>query len=370
MLELYKKIIELSYNKKMEDEMSNIKNSLKKVSIKEAQPNFKPYLSAEQEDNMRVQFFDAGAQKWYSIISTLTFQTNFIKLNKETAEELIKVYLTYKSEQSLDWFKISEHPLILELSENITKTMLQNNWDKSFVKLSTRSGKDSPVLMQLALKEFTEVYSKEFLSTKSFEEKIILFYNCRQRAMAVKNGEEAIPILITSERIYEDLLYALEKNFEASDMHIIIREWKCEIPLESEFRGIVWNGNLNTLGQYYYLFHFTNLQGEEEKIKKGIENFYQEKLKPYLPNTLINCVIDFAYLNEDNIKVIEINPFDGYALCSFPESTGLFSLKSEKDNDTIKNGPLEIRIVKEPSKENELKRKIDRNWITVLKNYI
>lgn len=54
-----------------------------------------------------------------------------------------------------------------------------------------------------------------------------------------------------------------------------------------------------------------------------------------IPKELSTCIIDFAYLNHDNIKVIELNPFDGEFLGCFPASTGLFRWDNEKDKKII-----------------------------------
>lgn len=72
--------------------------------------------------------------------------------------------------------------------------------------------------------------------------------------------------------------------------------------------------------------------------------------------------------NFGEIMIIEINPFDGKALGSFPGSMGLFDL--EKDERLIKEGELEVRVREEEMKENELKYKLNDSWKSILKGCI
>lgn len=110
---------------------------------------------------------------------------------------------------------------------------------------------------------------------------------------------------------------------------------------------------------------------KELEIKKNIEEFFNKKIKGVLKSSkLINCQIDFAILPNNEVILIEINPFDGKVLGSFPVSTGLFSIENAKDLEIIQNGPLELRIRRQSLSNYELKFRIDELWRKILKEFI
>lgn len=187
----------------------------------------------------------------------------------------------------------------------------------------------------------------------------------------VETGQEAIELLISSDKIIDVCLFSLEDSkYNLSDNQIVLREWKASIPLSAEFRGFVWEGNLNAICPYYHWFYFNELIGQEEKIKLLISTLYETEIKPKLSKTLINCQIDFAIFGNDDVKIIEINPFDGKNLGSFPISTGLFLIDNKNDLEIIKNGPLQIRLRKHPLSDSELKFRLESSLRQALKQYI
>lgn len=350
------------------EELNSIRQNLRKVEIKESPNIIKSDLTQKQIDDIRTQFFDSGVQNWFHIIEKITFPSFLIDLKKETASVILSEYLFYKKNNIFS-DTLWEDSNIVQLAKDIKEMLEKESLDKFFIKLSTRSPKDSPLIKQRAVKDFKQLYDPDKYT--NFEEKIILFTECIQNNFYVDNEKDAIELLISSERVYEDLLYAYETtNYEIFNIKVVIREWKEPVPIQNEFRGFVWNGNLNAIGQYYHLFYFKNLQKNYLEIVEYLKNFYDERLKPYLPNTLTNCIVDFAFYDRDNISIIEINPFDAFALGSFSGSTGLFNLENKKDLETIQNGPFEIRVKTTPSEDKVLKGSVAKTWIEAMENSI
>ena len=177
----------------------------------------------------------------------------------------------------------------------------------------------------------------------------------------MRNGLEAVQLLISSTRVGEDLQYALEPGDDgfSERASLVLREW-VEIPLWAEFRGFVWNGNLTTVGQYNHPVVFPELKSNTSKILSDLKEFFDLVKEQIL---LDRYIIDFAW-TESQVYLVEINPFDGEIV--FPASTGLWSW--EKDRQQMMNGPLELRIREEELDSHVLKANIDPMWRKVLFN--
>ena len=118
---------------------------------------------------------------------------------------------------------------------------------------------------------------------------------------------------------------------------------------------------MNAIGQYSHIFWFPNLSKKVDEIKKALNATFNDKIKPILPKTLQNCIVDFAFISKDDVKIIEINPFDGFSLGSFQASTGLFNLDNKLDRYIIENGPLELRVKENSFTEKNLKKEFVKN---------
>ena len=255
------------------------------------------------------------------------------------------------------------------LFEKIKGALQASGWSKFFVKLSTRSPKDSQLILKKALEEFSSI--KDKWANENIENKLIQFTSCVQNNFGALSSNEGLNLLISSDRVKEDLEFALKaKDYSKYKIQIVLREWKETIPIHREFRAFVWNRSLNAIGQYYHTFYFPALASEAEQVKTEIENIYIKKVEGILPKHLGNFMIDFAVLKDKTIKVIEVNPFDGKHLGSFPGSTGLYLLENPKDREIIEKGPLEIRIRNEPLTEKEIKEKLNPDWRKILKGLI
>ena len=58
-----------------------------------------------------------------------------------------------------------------------------------------------------------------------------------------------------------------------------------------------------------------------------------------------HCIVDFAWLGPGEVIVIELNPFDGVCLGTFPASTGLFLWDDPRDQAVMTGeAPFELRL--------------------------
>ena len=193
------------------------------------------------------------------------------------------------------------------------------------------------------------------------------------KAGSVENSTEAMELLLDSARVYEDLEYALrgtltgeEKGQEGGDgwrTCLCARAWDPRISPQSEFRGIVWGGKLACLCQYFHPLFFPELEPLREKILADIQaTFASEQQYPPISRLGGNCIIDFAWLPE-KVIVIELNPFDGVCLGTFPASTGLFLWDDPDDRKIMKGeADFEFRIRDAPLADASLKNQCNPDW--------
>jgi hypothetical protein len=166
-------------------------------------------------------------------------------------------------------------------------------------------------------------YEREFESSKEKDDnaKFISLNRAHIDALAVSSSEEAIALLLASERILDDLELALEDSSNWNQ-HLVVRKW-IDMPLAAEFRGFVVKGKLTALSQYFAPCFFANLQGREEQLAAQCRQLL-EKICHLIPSSV---VCDFAVL-EHQVLVIEINPFNDYEGCG--TSACMFDWKKDR----------------------------------------
>ena len=300
---------------------------------------------------------------WIEGFADITFNTRMIGLslsNMRILNQLCKVakssYMNHvkqclKTPDS--WFDevlskvtVEESKVIKELCQKINL-----NTD-SFIKLSSRSPKDSfllphkecGILKSLLEKGIDKELAEEVAETES---------------MKVRNGKEAIELLMISQRVEDDLENMLEWDGSLctgegrlkAPMSLIIREWR-QIPKWGEFRGFVCKGKLNAVTQYFCDSTFPYLIKKKKEIEKMILDFFESSVKHRLDLLKIyHAVIDFGItLNENNelrnILLLELNSF------GIRSGAGLFAWDKEDDLNIMLNGPFTFRMV-----ENEVVKK-------------
>lgn len=166
----------------------------------------------------------------------------------------------------------------------------------AFVKLSSRSAKDAPLIQ----KRFKSLYINRLSSFEESEKgnenvKITCLLQAGFDALRVKTSFDVIDMFIRSERVYQDLLLAVKHKDNFTE-NFIIREF-VDIDVDMEFRGFVFDGELNALSQYNYLLFSKRLNDKQEEIAGKIREFYNLVVRPKLTAGeyfLQKYVIDFA----------------------------------------------------------------------------
>lgn len=361
----------------MESEIALIKSKLKQTQTKVPSGIGMQGQEMTKEEILQTfqKYFDIGAQNWYPVFQDITFKTIFIPISREEAINLKVQHQIYK--ESPKNFLINNSNNLEKMIENELK---KTNWTKFFIKLSTRSPKDSQFLLNRGIEaleknlEFDKPEARLSFIAKDLNTKISIFSQFVQDNFYVRNAKEAIEVMISSDRVFEDLDYAFslepEFKYEQTTLQLVLREWTSSIPISKEFRGFVWDFSLNAIGQYYHSLFFEELLDMKKMIKEKISLFFEQNIKPRLNESFKCCIVDLAIDENDGIKLIEINPFDGKCLASLKGSTGLFDLENPVDLLTIQKGPLELRVREKQYMDTELKMKLNISWKETLKKYI
>lgn len=175
-------------------------------------------------------------------------------------------------------------------------------------------------------------------------------------AQKVENGEDALMLLATSSRIFEDLNTDVFENPANKDqIQLAVRNFDDSITPVTEFRGFVWDKKFVCCGQYFYQLFFRCFEGQSSddllaRISSDLRRFYESVLAPSMPNFSKHCpcfMMDLVWTNEGRVLLTEINPFDGEAVGVFPASTGLFSW--DRDRPLMMGQvDFELRVRREP----------------------
>jgi hypothetical protein len=312
--------------------------------------------------------------RWYYQCKDFTFKTNILSLTRDDAIVILQTYakkilqLPYTIEQS-EYERI--YSTLHEKIELCIKDVAGESSQGVFVRLSARSPKDSgfqTTRMKKLLKELLEhqsTFSKNSNEFKREQHKrdgdedeqysdeddddehgdvmdlqnyeFLSFFTAQIQSLRIQNADEALELLTSSERVYEDLKSALDYADLRNEwgVHICVRKWY-NFPVSNEFRGFVHGRKLVALSQYFDMIYFAHIELEQDKIAEKIRSYF-DTIKNKIPYE--NCVIDFAIIPQMNefdttaslvsgkiandldsasIMVIEFNPYDRFTSpCQF-----------------------------------------------------
>jgi hypothetical protein len=327
---------------------------------------------SKESSDTRDYFFQSGVDEWYHKIIQATFRSEFLPLTKAEAIIMINHWKTVTS-NSDDSHEIPSE--LQNLSHRIDE-IIQGSFNSNegvFVKLSTRSPKDSKTIFRKAIQQFDERISAKRENDAQLREsssednyRMVVMSEEMLNCCAVHNGHEAVTILCDSQRVAEDLMYAYEEDEEDYSLSIVIRAWDPRVNPGCEFRGFVWDRKLNCIGQYWHSLYFPHLQDPviQRKIAEDCLQFF-ETLKDSLP--VPNAMLDLAWFSPGKILLIEVNPLKE-GLGSFRGSTGLFDYYS--DASVLQgNAPFELRIRSVEESRTSLISHMSLEWRRVVFNF-
>jgi len=275
---------------------------------------------------------DTNVDQWYPYLQPHTILSWFVTMTVDHAKVFRKNYL-YKEKGGAPLDE-QETNLLDDLKKKIDVHLKEISPGKgAFFRCSTRSPKDSHV----SIARCKEILVKELNPNSTPNDKLKALLKASLGGMKVHTAQEALDLLCSSERIYEDLGSELDKKIENFHQLIIIREW-VDIPIQHEYRGFVHNKSLNAISQYYHTIFFDDLKAVWDDNIQTIQNFFNSTISSIIP--LTSYIIDFAVLPSGEILVIELNPF------SIATDSNLFSWIEDKK--ILEEGPFTKRMTMAP----------------------
>lgn len=324
--------------------------------------------SAENDTITRDYFFQAGIDEWYNQLDEHTFRSSFVSITEEEAKIIISNWdnVTGGNAETFD-MPIGLHSLVSRIDEAITKNFPAS--EKVFIKLSTRSPKDSKTILRHAAAAFNarwELEGERQLETSSSVDnrRMVSLAEEVVKASAVTCGLEAVTILLDSERVAEDLRYAFLPSAEGQvkmPLSLVLREWHSGIRPQYEFRGFVWNRQLTCMGQYWHSLYLPELEELREQIEIDCRALVEE-IQDSLP--VPQAMLDLAWIGPGEVILVEVNPLmEG--LGSFRGSTGLFDYY--EDSQVLSGQlPFEFRIRQQEAPRDELLGHMSPAWRKIL----
>jgi len=326
-----------------------------------------------EDDRVRDYFFSSGVDEWYDNLKECTFQSVFVPLEAEEAMIIMNNwFMMTEDKRGLPTTSIPDglSSLIAKIDDAIESNFKDAKFDNQvFIKLSTRSPKDSSTILQRAYDLYRDYASKipaEERATISLNDRLCKFSDLMIKASAVATGTEAVTIMLDSWRVAEDLksAYADGKENKGDKISIVVRGWDPRITPACEFRGFVWDGEMTCIGQYWHHLHFPQLKEIKDQVAGELLEFYNTKLKMSMP---VPCaMLDLAYLGPGEVLLVEVNPLtDG--LGSFPASTGLF----DYEEDVLRGkAPFELRLTEKPAEKHVLLNSLNPEWRALLNDEV
>ncbi|AUH74026.1 hypothetical protein [Legionella sainthelensi] len=329
-------------------------------------PSHPLYFPATQDTNptslTRWEAVDKfSVENWYPHLKKYTFESCFFTLDHADIQFLLgngsSEYQSTKLEQKFD------------------KLLSQFNNQEVFMRLSTRSPKDSRYLFDEAATMMSHDFSY-WKDTDNKNQQLVSFVASMAKSMKITNGKKIIQMIQESPRVQNDL-FALLNSESPSDCktNIVLREWH-NIRPDHEFRLFVSRrcreeSIVTAISQYFHFLYFDKAPGDcfnflDESIKKSLilkfQNYVLKSIDPAVAKFLnfskeqdddnsINCIreyiVDLALVpiseyhgevtDENKIElgentyilmVIELNPFA-------PSATGCGLFNWQKDLDIL-----------------------------------
>jgi hypothetical protein len=298
--------------------MINLSEQLKNAKLRKAPVPTKDYsdarlagfLTQTEVDTYKSHVIDCNFENWYSLLQECTFYTKLCAIDFDESRLFVIVYeRLFRDKDPSELTRIDWRNLLSQ-TEQVTLTGLETKLESAinsfknekpgefvFVKTSSRSAKDSP----LATERFKQLYSNYLAELEPVEkqsaenEQITCLLRAAFECLKMRNAREVIDSFIISERIYQDMMLATEKqstkNFKES---FVIRQF-IQIDVDMEFRGFVFNGKLTALSQYNYLIHSERLNNEKINVQQKILKYFYETVVVKLADRFhSNYIIDFA----------------------------------------------------------------------------
>eukprot|EP00756_Hemistasia_phaeocysticola_P029423 Hpha_TRINITY_DN16232_c3_g1::TRINITY_DN16232_c3_g1_i1::g.14404::m.14404 len=175
--------------------------------------------------------------------------------------------------------------------------------------------------------------------------KMLALSSAQLEVLRCESGDEVMNLLLSSERVFTDLILALDCTEAAGDewrTQLCLRAWDERVRGEWEFRVFVNEGRVTAISQYnHYIMIPDLLQLGESAIRSRVIDYWHTVRKCIAPSSY---VVDVVLMEDGGAVVIELNPFK--------DSTGGCLFDWRQDHDVLHGIPPgtepEVRLRRSP----------------------
>eukprot|EP00854_Cymbomonas_tetramitiformis_P026367 gene26367-32340_t len=336
----------------------------------------------EHKQKIREEHLPFDVEAWYPLLEEITFFTAFIDLTTDHAQAIRSFYAArYNSRR--ESFSSAHAVALYELRKALDAILRRPEFEEkgAFVRLSSRSPKDGSPFRQVEFQsKYQDILAR--LNDAEGEETASSPENNQMRALAtsssncwrVFSGDDAMSLILSSERVFVDVIEALvcqESHPDALEkpkpwtMKISGRAWEEDLQDQFEFRCFVRNAAVTAMSQYNHYCMFPALLAAHSQTQKEVANFCEKEVCPRLAgnkNYEEGYVVDVGLMS-GRCVVIEVNPFknstgaalfdwkhDMRLISGLGSETGLSENKEQQVQDCmqVECPPLRIRVVPMP----------------------
>ncbi|KAH3756146.1 cell division cycle protein 123-like [Pelomyxa schiedti] len=283
-------------------------------------------------------------QSWYPRVSGLTFPTELIPLRIDVGRAIVQ---TYRHRFYSEPAPSNQQLQLLEEMEQNMNNAIKGLPHGAFVRLSARSPKDAGRVnaenLRRYIAEREAELSEEQRSNPLFvaNAKMLAIGKARWEALRCTSGKEAMEMILNSERVFMDLMEAIETE-ELWDQYVVVRKWEPKLIADMEFRAFVYNGKLTAISQYNHYVYIPLLVAHHDRILEALIAYWTAQVEP-VTKDLPNYIVDLGFLKfepEPELCVIELNPYR--------DTTGAALFDWGHDEALLKEGPLTLRVHQKP----------------------
>jgi hypothetical protein len=288
-------------------------------------------LSFNSEHRLRAENLSWDIDVWYPLVQDFTFRTVFIPLTLTEARAI-------QAFHDVSWRHMRKHltraeiDTLQRLEEDIDHKIKSEFPNGAFVRLCGRSPKDGePLDKERVLKQYEE--NLERVSSCGYDLTTTkMMAIARTSHLKVFSGAEVMSLLLTSERVYADMIDWIKYG---EPEQVCLRDWSPDLSMDHEFRVFVCSDQITAISQYDHYCHYPHLDPQRERLREGIEALWK---KVHFRIGVSSYLFDVAYLPaSDSFIVIEFSPF-------FP-CTGPALFNWTLDKDTLEGRlPFEFRL--------------------------
>eukprot|EP01031_Cornospumella_fuschlensis_P030999 gene30999-37465_t len=323
------------------------------------------FLAFDSEHRLRAENLAFDIDVWYPLLAKFTFRSTFMPLKRVEAEA-IRAFHDVSWRHCREALTSAEIQCLKQLEKDIAND-LQTHFNNApvMLRLCGRSPKDGDPLDTQGLQEQYEQHLRRLLQENGqplAENEPIPFQTIpiemklqainRVSTLKVRNAQEAMSLLLTSERVYADLIDWLKFG---EPEQIVLREWNDHLTLDYEFRLFVYQGQVTAISQYDHYGYYPYLEHLKPSLQSGLLLFWQQ-VHAELGSATLSYVMDVGYLpQESRFLLIELSPFSP---CT---GAALFSWSRDKSVLTGQS-PMEFRLKRPEDVHPQLAEIIQLNW--------